>query len=311
MYPNLYPVVFNGKRNKRAKVISTLHGMPGYAKAEYIQFRGASQEPAFKKKIRNALIRLGIHDGCKRYCKWHSDSYKTAAEAGERIVLLSPFYMDSFIDQYSLQKHSSKISAIPNPLPYIPGAAPQWEDKENVILFVGRLAMEKRVDIILGLWGRLSRNPVSRSVADSWRLVIVGDGPCRKELESIAQKLGLKRCTFAGKTTEVQKYYSKAKVLLLTSRFEGFPMCLIEAQKFGCIPVSFDICPGVRDILDNGSGVLAKQDDTDDLETKVAELIADDDRLQKMSGIAVSNSERFSIDKVGRMWDNLIESLRQ
>lgn len=307
MFPNNSQIVFNDSRNKKVRVISTLHSMPGYEKTDYIYAREQNVKQTYKNLIRRMLIHMGIHSGYNNCKKQHLTTYKKAAECGE-IVLLSSSYVVPFIKEYSLQKYSSKISAIPNPLPYLLSEKSilQRDAKENLIIFVGRLSPEKRVDIILALWDRLCKTPCLKDIMQSWKLEIIGDGPCKGHLESIARSLKLKNCIFVGNTTEVQIYYSKAKILLLTSKFEGLPMCLIEAQQFGCIPVSFDISGGVRDILGNGSGVLVKQNDIEALADKVSELIMDNEHMQELSEKSISNVGRFSIDRIGPMWDNLL-----
>lgn len=97
------------------------------------------------------------------------------------------------------------------------------------ILVVARLAPEKRVDRVLQA---LTEVPGAH-------LYIVGDGPLRRPLELLAERLGLThRVHFLGWKTNVVPYYQHADCFVLTSAFEGYGMALLEASLAGCPVVS-------------------------------------------------------------------------
>lgn len=305
------PIIFNSNRHRNVKIIFAMHGMPGYEKSEYIHLRDIQTTSQLKKWSRHLLIHFGLHKRCNRYQQVFRKYDRIAAIEGNKVVMLSKSYIRPFIKKNSLSAYASKITSIPNPIPdtQYSHPVPQWEHKENIIMFAGRLSWEKRVQIILKIWDNLSREPYIQENLKKWKLVIVGDGKERKELEDTAEKLQLKNYIFAGTTNEVDKYYSKAKIILLTSKFESFGMVLLEAQKFGCVPVSFDTSGGIRDILDNGSGIIVRQDDIKAMTRRIAELIASPDILRSYSQKAIANPSRFSIETVGPMWDRLIEEV--
>lgn len=121
-------------------------------------------------------------------------------------------------------------------------------DKENTILFCGRLDNRyKRIDRVLRIWAMIQDR------LNDWNLEIVGDGPDRKELEQLSAKLKLKRISFEGEHKDIQQYYDKASILVLTSQSEGWGLCLTEAQASGVIPIAFACSAGVEEVI-NKSG---------------------------------------------------------
>jgi glycosyltransferase involved in cell wall biosynthesis len=82
-----------------------------------------------------------------------------------------------------------------------------------------------------------------------WQLKIVGDGPDRTMAETMIRELGLRRVSLEGWRSDTAAYYQEASVLCLVSQYEGWPLALTEAQANGVIPIAFDCCDGVREIL--------------------------------------------------------------
>ena len=92
------------------------------------------------------------------------------------------------------------------------------------------------------------------------RLLILGDGPLRGELESQIDILGLADCVqLLGYVENPLRYFSRADVFVLSSHIEGLPNVLVEAMLCGCTPVATDCPTGPREVLDDGRyGYLVK-----------------------------------------------------
>ncbi len=97
----------------------------------------------------------------------------------------------------------------------------------------------------------------------SVRLLVLGDGPLRHELQSQIDVLGLADCVqLVGYVENPLKYFSCANVFVLSSHVEGLPNVLLEAMMCGCTPVATDCPTGPREVLDNGRyGYLVKPRD--------------------------------------------------
>jgi glycosyltransferase involved in cell wall biosynthesis len=115
-----------------------------------------------------------------------------------------------------------------------------------VVITAGRLAPEKGFpDLIYAIKILLQRISV--------RLVILGDGPLREDLEELIQKNNLaKSIRLLGFHENPLKYFSKAQVFVLSSYVEGLPNVLVEAMACGCTPVSTDCPTGPREVLEDG-----------------------------------------------------------
>ena len=89
--------------------------------------------------------------------------------------------------------------------------------------------------------------------AGDWKLVIVGDGPRRKNLEGIVSKLNIgDRVIFTGFQEDVDFFLSQSKIFVLPSLIEGFPNALIEAMANSLAPVSFNCEAGPSEIIEHG-----------------------------------------------------------
>ena len=244
MYPFFSDIIFNKDRDRSVKVLSELHGMPGYERLDY--WWRFSRMRNLKHRV---LALAGMKGSYRRYVSGYRDAYRRALAEGDRVILLSEKFRDSFCRMYDVPEDSrERISVIPNHLSrqYSELPEPDFNRKENILLYVGRMSREKNVGLVLDVWKRLQKR------LPDWRLVIVGNGPLRRQLEKRAA--GLSRVEFTGSVSNPIDYYVKSRIMLLTSKFEGFPMVLIEAQRTGTVPVAYPCSGGVEDILSDGGG---------------------------------------------------------
>jgi len=135
----------------------------------------------------------------------------------------------------------------------------RWLGNKNVPVLVaaGRLAEWKGFSDLINAFKILRQNrPV--------RLLILGDGPLKGELQAQIDNLGLtEEIELAGYVQNPLKYFKKADVFVLSSHVEGLPNVLVEAMMCGCTPVSTDCPTGPRELLDGGRyGYLVPMHDT-------------------------------------------------
>lgn len=124
---------------------------------------------------------------------------------------------------------------------------PVWQRARHRILTVGKLKPEKNVALLLEAVSQLDRSL-------DWRLVIVGEGPLRGDLEKRAAALGIAdRVALPGFTSDPSPYYRTATLFVLSSDFEGLPTVLVEALHAGLQIVSTDCNSGPREILADGA----------------------------------------------------------
>lgn len=180
-------------------------------------------------------------------------------------------------------------------------------DKQKIILYCGRLYNPtKRVDRLLRIWKRIQND------LPDWRLIILGGGPHKLELERMIADNGIERVDMVGWVRDVDEYYRNASILCLTSQTESWGLVLTEAQVNAVIPVAFCCSEGVKHIL-SPSGIngfcVTPFDEEEYADT--LKLIADmsvDEQMQIRRNVVIKGSE-YSIDKVGKHWDNLFSGL--
>jgi len=180
------------------------------------------------------------------------------------------------------------------------------EDEVNVItrtvLVVARMEeSQKRISHILRMWKSLEDN--------GYVLKIVGDGPSLSSYKQLASELHLKNITFEGRQNPVP-YYKEASIFLMTSAFEGFPMTLVEAQQFGCVPVVYDSFSALKDVVEhNRNGIIIPDRDEASFVMNVTQLMNDTSRLHTLAENAIADSKRFSQEIICNKWKNIIEHL--
>ena len=93
----------------------------------------------------------------------------------------------------------------------------------------------------------------------------------------------------------------------MTSRFEGLPMTLIEAQSFGLPIISYDIKTGPRDIVNDGeNGYLIEDDSSEEFINKFLELSQNREKIEKFSQKTYENSKKFKLDSIIEKWEKIL-----
>jgi glycosyltransferase involved in cell wall biosynthesis len=162
-----------------------------------------------------------------------------------------------------------------------------------VIIGVGRLDPEKDFPTLLRAFSMVRRN---RNV----RLMILGEGPERFVLESLAQELGITDVlALPGFVENPLPFIANASVLALTSRFEGLPNVVIEALACGTPVVATDCPGGTTEILGGGHyGKLAPVGDSEEVARAIQETLENPPDPMFLKGAA----ERFSVDAIARKY---------
>lgn len=195
-------------------------------------------------------------------------------------------------------------STIPNPLPFTPSGRASLASKR--ILAVGRYSSEKDFASLIDIWSMLE------PIHPEWELEIIGDGYLRSSLEEQVSRLGLHRVLLSFPTSDIQSKYLGASCLVMTSRYEGFGMVLIEAMSHGLPVISYDCPYGPREIIVDGvSGYLVTLGDKENFAKRVADLMDDKTLRMRMGQEAFASSERFVIEHVMHQWEHLFERLAQ
>ncbi len=217
-------------------------------------------------------------------------------------VVLADCYKKEYIQLIDSSPHH--LTAI-----YNPRISPElrydskWDKKKNEILFVGRLEEQKNLEELIHIW--------SIARIDGWKLIIVGDGSQKTQLETLIAKLNLSDSVcLLGHQNNPQTYYKRAKIFVMTSKYEGFPMTLIECQSFGCVPIIYDTYPAANEIVKEGeNGILIPAMQKNIFIAKLKELMVNEDITCRLSANCINLMDRYSPNVIINEWINLIKLL--
>lgn len=232
------------------------------------------------------------------------------------IIKAKNFFMTKY-EEYILKKYDKiviltnedkkdwnknyNVSVIHNPLTFNFQKVSKLENKK--IISVGRLEEQKGYDILIDVWNIVSKK------YPNWILEIYGDGSEKEKLQNKINRFGLEKSfLLKGAVKNIQEKYLESSIYVMSSRYEGFGMVLIEAMACGLPVISFDCKCGPKDIISNNEdGFLIENGNIKEMAKKLEELISDKLKRELFGKNAKKNVQRFSQDKIMRQWKNLFE----
>lgn len=178
----------------------------------------------------------------------------------------------------------------------------------KTVIAVGRYSYQKALDRLVAAWKIVQDRLGPES---GWRLRLVGDGETRPELEAQIRQLNLQDSVILGKVeSDMASVYENASILALSSRYEGLPMVLLEAETFGVPCVSFMCKCGPKDVIRDGeNGLLVPEGDIPALADALLKLIQDPVLLARMGAAAYADAVRWRPEHIMQQWQNLFESI--
>ena len=173
------------------------------------------------------------------------------------------------------------------------------------IVSVGRLTYQKGFDMLIDV----AKDVLEKNKEYKW--LILGDGEDKNRLQEKINKYNLQdRLILKGKVSNVEDYYKNSSLYVMTSRFEGLPMTLLEAKSYKMPIVSFDCPTGPSEIIRNNiNGYLVKANDIKEMSNKVNSVLQDDKKLKEFSDKAELDIEKFNINSIIDKWTSLLVSI--
>lgn len=194
-----------------------------------------------------------------------------------------------------------KLALLPNPLSMSDcGAAVCF--KQPTFITVTRLVAQKGLDVLL------KAAAIAFAELPGWRLAIVGGGPLREELQSLAQDLGIApRIDWLGYLDDPIPYLRASKFFVLTSRFEGSPNALLEAMACGLASVVADASPGPLELIGDDAGLVVPVEDAAATAAAIVRLANDEGLRARLGEAAVKRTEMYQVDAAMRVWLELLD----
>lgn len=234
-------------------IISTCHGyisndtaLKLYNRLNYLVLRFFDKILAVSEGIKEQLVRNGVPESSLE-------------------VVLNAVQMDS--DTESLLRHRKEKRELFC-----------TDENDFLIGYIGRLSKEKGIRYLIEACAKLDK------VGLPLKVLVIGDGPQRDDLEKLAQKNGLQnKVFFLGFLSDVENWMPAIDVFVLPSLTEGTPMALLEAMAMG-VPVVATNVGGVPDIINNGvNGILVESQDSDNLARTLNDLFQHPREMKIMS----------------------------
>jgi glycosyltransferase involved in cell wall biosynthesis len=173
-----------------------------------------------------------------------------------------------------------------------------------VIAWVGRISPEKRLDFIFDAFSQIVKEIPSR-------LMILGEGEYRSELELLARQLGIENFIyFAGFKENIYPYLARSDIFVHACHHEEFGYTLIEAMASG-LPVISQDCPyGPGEILDGGKyGILIS--DTGSMAQAIKKLLSDSQIRKDLSQKSLLRVKNYSLDKIIALYEETFTKVCQ
>ncbi|ETP72237.1 glycosyltransferase [Lachnospiraceae bacterium JC7] len=174
------------------------------------------------------------------------------------------------------------------------------------IVYVGRLTYQKNPERLVRIFGEVAK------VDPYVTMAIIGDGELKGQTEKVIEKLPAvirERIFLLGYQNNPYGIIKNARIMLMTSRWEGTPMCVLEAQELG-VPLVSTPSDGIAEIIINGKNGFLEESD-EELVNRCISLMKDPDRLMYMSKeskdfSAKYNDGRAYFDRVYQVYQDAI-----
>jgi glycosyltransferase involved in cell wall biosynthesis len=205
-----------------------------------------------------------------------------------------------------LKPRRTRLEVIPNTVRDQMDGPPS-DPASKTIFTAGRLFYQKGFDLLIEAYA-----PVAAQHPD-WKLRICGHGHLRERHAEQIERLGLGDViSLEPPAKKIGEDMGAASIFVLSSRFEGFPLILLEAMSKRMAVIAYDCPTGPGEIVrDHENGILLPPQDVPALTAALLEMISDEELRRRCGPAAEETAEDFKMHAIGPRWDALLDDLRK
>lgn len=224
-----------------------------------------------------------------------------AAKWCDKVITLTERDKSFWDEKFGLVS-TNKVITIANPSPFpLQDHVPSLEYKN--ILCVGRLTYQKGFDLLIPAWAKIAH------ILVGWKITIVGTGEDEKMLKQMAIDYKVDQSIdFVGQQNNMDQFYRKSSFFCMSSRFEGLPMVLLEAQSYGLPIVAFDCDTGPAEVIENGKNGFLIEKENIKLFSENILGFSQIDCFEKFIQNSFEKSHSFNIENILQHWRKVIEN---
>jgi len=303
----ILPLLYTITRTQGAKVVVCYHAMPGEdikpSNWNHILYQ-IKHHYNSQQAIKDAFLHLIPNSLNRRLVR---SKYQLSPKYADAFVLLSEKFYQPYLEIAGNIPHDH-FYAIGNALSYEKNIDKEkLKEKEKLVLIVARQhERSKKLSMALRVWKQIESMPN----LEEWKLQIVGGGPDAEYYRRLQNQLGLKRCELLGRQPEVEPFFEKASIFMMTSSYDGFGITLTEAQQFGCVPIVQNTYASLTDIIqDGGNGVIVNSEDPIVYAQRLAKLMRDSEIRGVMARRGLQTCQKFSMPRITKVWTTLFKQL--
>jgi len=174
------------------------------------------------------------------------------------------------------------------------------------LLSIGRLTRQKDHETLIKAFSLLLNK------FPNWRLLIIGEGPLRSELENLINKLNISnKVSLLGISNNLEKFYTTSDIFVMPSKFESFGLVTAEAMFYSLPVIGFKDCLGINRLIDhNKTGILVNTNPcrVDSLAQAMNNLMSDQMIRKEFGKAGYSKVKKYlATDVIVDMWEDLLK----